>query len=86
MLLHEFYGYLEEAMILFDKLEYLEENGETNIRMHELYKEFKRILLLEAVTDTIKNLQDFLEMFGSEIELYYDKKISMMILQADSES
>jgi uncharacterized protein YktA (UPF0223 family) len=79
MLLREFNTFLEEAVILFDKLEYLEEKGQTNMRMHELYKEFKRILVLEAVTDSIKILRDFLEMFGSEIELYYDKRMGMMI-------
>jgi uncharacterized protein YktA (UPF0223 family) len=79
MLLREFNTFLEEAVILFDKLEYLEEKGQTNMRMHELYKEFRRILLLEAVTDSIKILQDFLERFGSEIELYYDKRMGMMI-------
>jgi uncharacterized protein YktA (UPF0223 family) len=80
MLLHEFYDFLEDSLILFDKLEYLEEQGETDMRMHELYKEFKRILLLEAVTDSIENLKDFLGRFGSEIEHYYNKKISTMIL------
>jgi len=86
MLLHEFNNYLENAMILFDKLEYLEQLGETNQRMHELYKEFKKIILLEAVTDSIKQLYDFLEMFGVEIELYYDKRISMILIRKESES
>jgi hypothetical protein len=75
MLLNEFSQYLEETMILFDKLEYLEEIAETDMRLNALYKEFKRILLLEAVTDSIKMLQDFLDVHGSEIELLCDKQL-----------
>jgi hypothetical protein len=75
MLLNEFFQYLEETMILFDKLEYLEEIAETDMRLNALYKEFKRILLLEAVTDSIKMLQDFLDVHGSEIELLCDKQL-----------
>jgi len=84
MLLYEFSNFIKEVEVLFEKLEYLEEQGQTDIRMHELYKEFKRIRLLEAVTDTIKQLYDFIEMFSSEIELYYDKRISMMMLAGES--
>jgi len=85
MLLIEFYEYLEEVVILFDKIEYLEENNLTDQRMHELYKEFRRILLLEAVTDTIYSLKNFMEMFGSEIELFYEQQINSLI-QMDSEN
>lgn len=80
MLLNELGNFMEEVMILFDKLEYLEEQGQTNMRMRELYKEFKRILLLESVTDSIRQLQDFIDMFDTEIEHYYSKKISMMMI------
>jgi hypothetical protein len=74
MLLHEFREYLEEAIILFEKLEYIEEQGETNDRMHELYNKFRGILLLEVVTDNIQKLQYFLENFGDEIKDYYHEK------------
>ena len=83
MLLCEFRDFIEYADGLYGKLEYLEEQGETNVRMHELYKEFKKIMLKEAVTDNIKNLRDFIDMYASEIEPYYDKHLSMILLREE---
>jgi len=78
MLMHESQVFLNESMELYEKLEYLLESDYADARLQELYKEFKRIWLLESVTDSIQQLIDFMDMFGSEIDLKCDKGISVM--------